>query len=445
MMVPEVRAVLRTLPPGSRVVCAVSGGADSVALLHCLAALQRELGFTLTAAHFNHCLRGAESDGDEAFVRALCGIWSIPLTVGRGDVRQRAAETGESLEEAARHLRYAFLRAQDGYLATAHNADDQVETVLLNLLRGTGLKGLGAMAPREGRILRPLLEVSRADILQYLHQHGLAWREDSSNGEDSALRNRLRHHVIPLLRRENPSLSATVARSTAILRQDEAFLAGETAALLHRAAREGGWNCEILARAPDALRTRALRQLIGGKKPAAVHVAAVEALLTRRNGSTSVDLPGGRVARREYGLLRIESKAAVHGFVPVTLSPGETASLPSLGLRVRLEGPVVLQNKVADASTFALKCDMMEPIPRLTIRPRLTGDRLLGPGGSKSLKRRMIDAKIPAARRDLLPVAADSRGIVAVLGLGCAWDRRALPGDRAWLLTFTSEGRETDD
>ena len=236
-----------------------------------------------------------------------------------------------------------------------------------------------------------------------------------------------------------------MARSTAILRQDEAFLAGETAALLDRAAREGGWNCEILAQAPDALRTRALRQLIGGKKPAAVHVAAVEALLTRRNGSTSVDLPGGRVARREYGLLRIESKAAVHGFVPVTLSPGETASLPALGLRVRLEGPVVLQNNVADASTFALKCDMMEPTPRLTIRPRLTGDRLLGPGGSKSLKRRMIDAKIPAARRDLLPVAADSRGIVAVLGLGCAWDRRALPGDRAWLLTFTSEGRETDD
>lgn len=444
-MVPEVRAALQALPPGSRVVCAVSGGADSVALLHCLASLREELGITLTAAHFNHCLRGAEADGDEAFVQAICGQWSIPLAVGRGDVRQRARDTGESLEEAARHLRYDFLRSQDGFLALAHNADDQVETVLLNLLRGTGLKGLGAMAPREGRILRPLLAVSRDEILSYLHAHGLTWREDSSNGGDDALRNRLRHHVIPLLRQENPSLSATVARSTAILRQDEAFLARETALLLDRAARKCGWSCDILAQAPEALRTRALRQLIGGKKPAAVHVAAVESLLGRQNGSASVDLPGNRVARREYGLLRIEPRTAAKTFTPVTLLPGQTASLPELGLVVRLEGPALLQALPRDPGVFALRCDKLDPMPRLTIRPRRIGDQWQGPGGSKSLKRRMIDEKIPAARRDLMPVAADSLGVVAVLGLGCAWDRRALPGDWAWLLTFISEGRETDD
>lgn len=441
----EVRAALRDLPPGSRVVCAVSGGADSVALLHCLRSLAADLGLTLTAAHFNHCLRGVESDGDEAFVRALCGQWSVPLAVGRGDVRARAAETGESLEEAARVLRHRFLRAQPGFLATAHNADDQVETVFLNLLRGTGLKGLCAMAPREGRILRPLLRVTRGEILQYLEEQGLSWREDSSNGADDALRNRLRHHVIPLLRRENPSLSATVARTTALLRQDETFLARETAALLDRAARDGGWNCTLLAQAPDALRTRALRQLIGGRKPAAVHVAAVESLLLRRNGSASVDLPGGRVARREYDLLRILPRTAPDSFAPVTLSPGQSVFLPEPSLRVRLVGPVVLENKVDHLSTFALKCDMMEKTPRLILRPRQAGDRLDGPGGGKSLRRRMIDRKIPAARRGLLPVVEDVRGIVAVYGLGCARDRQARPGDTAWLLQFIREGRENDD
>ena len=140
----KVKAALAGLSPGSALVCAVSGGADSVALLHCLRTLSEELGFSLTAAHFNHCLRGEESDGDEAFVRYLCKQWGVPLAVGRGDAAKRARETGESLEEAARALRHGFLSAQPGLIATAHNADDQVETVLINLLRGTGFVAFAA-------------------------------------------------------------------------------------------------------------------------------------------------------------------------------------------------------------------------------------------------------------------------------------------------------------
>ena len=177
----KVKAALAGLSPGSALVCAVSGGADSVALLHCLWTLSEEAGFSLSAAHFNHCLRGEESDGDEAFVRYLCKQWGVPLAVGRGDAAKRARETGESLEEAARALRHGFLSAQPGLIATAHNADDQVETVLINLLRGTGLRGLCGMAPQSGRIVRPLLTVTRAEILVYLQENGLSWREDSSN------------------------------------------------------------------------------------------------------------------------------------------------------------------------------------------------------------------------------------------------------------------------
>lgn len=441
----KVSAALEALPRDSVIVCAVSGGADSVALLHCLAALAPAMGFSLCAAHFNHCLRGAESDGDAAFVQALCAQWSIPLALGRGDVKARAAETGESIEEAARVLRHQFLRAQPGLIATAHNADDQVETVLLNLLRGTGLKGLAAMAPREGRYLRPLLQVTRAEILAYLEEHGLSWREDSTNSQDGALRNRLRHHVIPLLRQENPSLAATVARSTALLRQDEAYLAGETQALLRRAARDGGWDAAALSAAPAALRSRAIRQLLPIQKPAAAHVAAVEALLADVRGSRAISLPGGVTARREYGLLRLEQTPSPVAFAPVSLFPGQQRSLPEAGLLVRLDGPVILEKKVDFLSTFAIKCDMMEEILHLTIRPRLPGDRLRGPAGGKSLKRWMIDRKIPAARRMLLPVAADSRGVVAVYQLGCDWARRAAPGEPAWLLRFWREGSESDD
>lgn len=440
----KVKAALLGLSPGSALVCAVSGGADSVALLHCLRGLSGELGYALSAAHFNHCLRGEESDGDEAFVRDLCRGWNIPLTVGRGDAARRARETGESLEEAARALRHGFLSAQPGLIATAHNADDQVETVLINLLRGTGLKGLCAMAPQSQRIVRPLLAVTRAEILAYLQKNSLSWREDGSNGEDDALRNRLRHHVIPLLRQENPSLSATVARSTAILRQDEEYLEAETAALLEKAARDGGWDVLTLSSAPEALKTRALRQILGGSKPAAVHVAAMEALFKSTHGSSEIALPGNRLARREYGLLRIFPAEAA-AFSPVTLRPGETAYLPGAALWVSLGEPGILEEAVDFLSTFALNCDMMEENLQLTIRPRQQGDRLALPGGTRSLKRLMIDRKIPASMRERLPVAADGRGVAAVYGLGCARDRRAQPGQRAVVLRFWREGSETDD
>ena len=194
----KVLAACRQLfAPGDRVVCALSGGGDSVALTHCLLFLRQELGISVAAAHFNHCLRGAESDGDEAFVRQLCARWGVELSVGRGDPRSL---TGESPEEAARHLRYGFLMEQSGWIATAHHGEDQIETVLLNLLRGTGLKGLCGMQPKNGRLVRPMLEVSREEVEEYLAKNGLECRFDSSNGTDDALRNRLRHHILPLLR-----------------------------------------------------------------------------------------------------------------------------------------------------------------------------------------------------------------------------------------------------
>lgn len=430
------------LPEGGRVVCALSGGADSVALLHCLLSLREALGIQVAAAHFNHCLRGAESDGDETFVRGLCASWGVELTVGRGDAAVQARSSGQSVEEAARRLRYDFLLSQPGLIATAHNADDQVETVLLNLLRGTGLKGLGGVAPRRGRIIRPMLPVTRAEVEAYLLAHGLPHREDSTNHADGALRNRLRHQVTPLLRAENPALAQGVLRMTELLRQDEAYLEAETRALLDRAARPGGWDCRTLREAPAVLRRRAIRQILAVPKPAMAHVDAVESLLNCLEGSASVNLPGGVTARREYGLLRLDGDGGAASFAPVRLTVGERAFLPGPDLWISMEGPVILEKEADFLSTFALKYDMMDGTGAICVRPRQTGDILRLPGGGRSLKRLMIDRKIPAARRGLVPVAADGQGILAVYGLGADSARAARLGDWAVLIKMRNEERE---
>ena len=194
--------------PGDTLVCALSGGADSVALLFALYLLKDKLGITLEAAHFNHHLRGEESDRDEAFARELCDRYDIPIHVGSG--RVTAGDKG--LEASARDARYVFLRTIPGKIVTAHTADDNAETVLLHLIRGTGLKGLGGITPVSGNLIRPMLMVTRGDVERFLEEWCLGHIEDSSNGTDAFLRNRVRHHVMPLLKAENPKLAENLSK-----------------------------------------------------------------------------------------------------------------------------------------------------------------------------------------------------------------------------------------
>ena len=210
------------LPDNSRVLCAVSGGADSVALL----ALLREegRGIRVACAHFHHGLRGAEADRDEAFVRDLCARWDLPFFVGRGDAAACARERGISVETAARELRYAFREeTADAWgadlIATAHTAGDNAETLLLHLARGTGLTGLTGIPRRRGRIVRPLLDVSRAEIEAWLGERGIPHVEDSTNALDEAARNRLRHSAIPALESVNGAFLKSVGRTGTIWRR----------------------------------------------------------------------------------------------------------------------------------------------------------------------------------------------------------------------------------
>lgn len=378
-------ALVRLTSAGQTVTVALSGGADSVVMTHCLASLGEETGIFVRACHFNHHLRGAESDSDEAFCREFCKKLGIPLTVGHGDVKARMARTGESLEEAARNLRYGFFAAQDGLIATAHTADDNAETVLLNLVRGTGLKGLGGIPEQRENILRPLLKVTRAEVMAYLLAHGLDHREDSTNEEDDCLRNRLRHRVLPLLKAENPNFLTGVSRMTENLRQDEALLQEQA---------DGLTSVTDLQNAPEALRRRAIRARLSQiPKLSFAHIEAVEAIVLGDKPSAEVSLPGV-TARREYDRLILDG-GETPSFAPVTLPCPGQVTIPELGL------------------TFSCE-EAGDPI---TIRPRKAGDSIRLKGGSKTVKKLLIDKKIPAQRREMVPILERNGKILAVWGI----------------------------
>lgn len=414
------------LERGDDVTVALSGGADSVALLWVLRTLAPALGIGLRAAHFHHGLRGAEADRDADFCRSLCADWGIPFSLGRGDVADRAAQSGESLEEAARVLRYDYLcRVAPGKLATAHNADDNAETILLHLLRGTGLRGLGGIPVRRGKLVRPLLTCTRAEIEALLQREGLPHVEDGTNAEDDCLRNRLRHHVLPLLREENPNLSRTLGRTAALLRQEDAFLSHMAAQAGAACRAENGWSSAKLLALEPVLRRRVLLGMLtdlGLDDPALVYVEALEQLLTA-GPSASAALPSGRVARRTYDLLDFSDDAPLPALAPTLLRVPGCTELPGRLGTVSVCVTKNLKISKKKPNTFALKYDMIAPF-QLWARCRRPGDRLTLAGGSKSIKALMIDRKIPARLRNAVPVLTVNNMPIAVFGIGA---------DPAWL------------
>lgn len=414
-MLNEVKARLRALTrPGDRVVCAVSGGADSMALLWAVYLLREPLGIRLEAAHFNHGLRGEESRRDEDFVREFCRRYDIPLTVGNGTVT--AGKKG--LEAAAREARYAFLLTRPGRIATAHTADDNAETVLMHLVRGTGLKGLGGIAPVNGRLIRPMLGVTRRQVTAFLEEYHIPHIEDSSNHTDAFLRNRLRHTVMPLLTAENPRLAENLSAMALRLRQDEEALSD-----LARFAVLP--DIQTLQTLPPAVRGRMLERFLkesGVREPEARHIALAERLIDSDKPSASARFPGGVILRRGYD--RLEALPPETPMVPVPLPLPGTAELPELGLRVIAEP--------ADGIVQSPSVFTVAPVGTAVLRCRQAGDEIRLSGGSKSVKKLFIDRKIPAVRRLRIPVLADDAGVLGIYGIGVNLDRvpQALPAIR---------------
>ena len=425
------------LPPGARVLCAVSGGADSMCLLHLLKSLEGTRGIRVFAAHFEHGLRGEESLRDMAFVEAWCRERGIPCLTGRGDTRALAASEHLSLEEAARRLRYDFLEraaAQLGCerIATAHTADDNAETVLFNLIRGSGTRGLAGIPPRRGSIVRPLLETNRAEIEAYLEAQGVPHVEDSSNESLAFSRNRLRRQILPLLREMNPTLNETLGRTAALLRQDEDYLSALADEWVDAHFDGESLSLGELRALHPALASRALRRLC----PQSLSRAQTEDLLRFAGGTELgwLDLPGLRL-RREQGRLYVGGEAPPE-IVPRRILPGETTAFPELGLRVRAEKCSAAGAEIN--SPFNSFCLSYEKIMGdIVCTGRRPGDRMhpLGRGVGKSLKALFLEAGMNQAERSRALVFRDDGGILAVFPL--ALDERAAPapGEETILLT----------
>ncbi len=426
---------LELLPEGSRVLCAVSGGADSMALLHWLGT-QKDL--RLFAAHYEHGLRGEEALRDAAFVEEYCASVGIPCIVGHGDVAVFAREQGIGIEEAARELRYAFLeRTAETWncdrIATAHNADDNAETLLLNLCRGTGAAGLSGIPRRRGKIVRPLLGLTRAQIEAYLAEHKVPCVEDSSNGQEVFSRNRLRRRVMPVLRELNPRFSEAAGRTAALLREDEDCLSGMAEAFIRDCFDGESLPLEKLCVLHRAVASRVLRSLC----PRSLEREHVDAALRFCEGSGlgRLDLPGLRL-RREQGRLYLNDTQ--RPTIPTReIKAGEMLELPEAGLCLTAE-LIEYQGEVYDLfKTYLFKCENI--CGRLYCTGRRPGDRLhpQGRGCGKSLHDLFREAGMTQEERDRVPVLRDEKGVLAALGWSA--DERARPaaGDRVLRITAT--------
>jgi tRNA(Ile)-lysidine synthase len=418
---------------GDPVVVAVSGGADSVCLLDVLARLAPAMDLALVVAHFDHGLRGEEDDSETRFVLGLAEERGAAFDT------EKAASTldGEGGREArAREARYAFLervRQRHGArrVATAHTLDDQAETVLMRLLRGTGPSGLSAIPPvREPGIVRPLIRVRRREVEAYLEARGLPWRTDPTNLQAGPLRNRIRLELLPRLVAHQPRLVEHLGELADLAREEDAFMEGLARDWLEargESPEEGLIRLPrpALAGLPAPLRRRVLRRALGETSGGLAgvhrrHIASVEALIREKRPQARIELPGGRCVRRSYEWILFGPREAGGrpGFQAWFPAPG-SYPVEEAGLRVVLEEVPRSALSTLSAPPWTAYLDAGRIRYPLEMRPRRPGDRFvpLGMQGSRKMKAFLIDLKVPAEEREGVPVLLSGGTPVWLCGL----------------------------
>lgn len=420
------------------VAVALSGGADSVALLHMLC---NSSTCELYAVHVHHGIRGEEADRDADFCAQLCNTLHVPFTLLHADVPALAEKTGESLETAARAARYeaieAFLREREiPLLATAHHADDQLETMLQHLLRGAGLRGLcGIPACRalgHATVVRPLLRVSKDEILAYCRAASLPFVTDSTNNEPCCARNRLRLEVIPVLRELWPNAAATAARCAATLTEDEAYLASLADDFIKREGHTPA--CTALATLPSPVFARVMQALLP-KPPEASHIDALAALVRDARPHAALSLPGA-TARIERGRLFVED-AAPREFAPYEVVLHEGVNEFPCGVAVLTSDTSQIDESLADAYPYTARIRFASSAVEgtLMLRERRVGERIAQGDNHKLVRKLPCMSRYPLAVRAHMPLLCDDKGVLAVPN-GPVRDGAAKTCDKTLLVYF---------
>ncbi len=448
----------RMLAPGNIVLVAVSGGPDSVCLLSVLQALAKDLGLALHVAHLDHRFRGRDSADEAKFVAAVAEQLGIPATVEQFDVPAFCRERGLSSQAGARRVRYEFLARVAATIgahriATGHTAGDQAETLIMRLLRGAGVSGLAGIPPLRDKIIRPLLGVTREEVLEYLRQQGLAFVTDPSNLKPVYTRNRVRREIVPVLEQFNPRVIEALASAAAILRDEdeamEAHLASIAPGILLREEHGVRIRREAFNALLPALRRRMLRMAVGlvagdeATELSSVRTEEVLAFASDARTGRAMDLPEGLALEREYDYLVIRPRKEPLEFTIGLAVPGVTA-LPGLFLEVEtavLDAPLSSElpfpqgrgNKEREFSEenylWQAVFDYAKIALPLFVRSRRPGDRFQPAGmagKSKKLQDYFVDEKVPRLKRDAVPLLCTKQDIIWVVGMRT--DARFLPG-----------------
>jgi tRNA(Ile)-lysidine synthase len=418
-------AIIELIAPGDKVLVAVSGGADSLALLYLLEQFSKELGYELFVAHLNHLVRGKESDEDASFVEKEANKLSLPVFIDKIDVKKSGLKS--SFQESARILRYQFLEdvltsIKGNKIALGHTADDRIETVLMNFLRGTGLRGLAGIPEARGHVVRPILSCTRSEIEGFLDGQNLIYRTDSSNNETKYLRNKIRHEVIPFLKTFNPDISGNLLGLAEIAREEEQWMSEKTRELYSQLVTpENGDLCfEIteFENQPLAMKRRLIREsfyrLNGSlREITALHVQQVLNLFSRARVGCWLKLPCNIQVVCGYdtvcfSLFDDSASTEIDKKTTKLKIPGLT-SLPQIGIQfqARLVAPP-MPNTVDHKQAYL---DFEKTGEDIQIRFFQPGDSFvpLGMTGHKKVKSYFIDQKVPREERSLIPILTNSR------------------------------------
>ncbi len=431
-MIDKIRETIKKynmIPEGSTVVCAVSGGSDSMVLLNALNTLKNEYGLSLIAAHVNHGLRGESADRDEKFVKNYCDENGIEIRILRTNVAFLAKESGTGLEECGRKVRYDFFNSlgDDVVIATAHNLSDRVETFLFNFTRGSALRGLCSVPPVRDNIIRPLIDCSKEEILDFCKSNSIEYVTDETNSDVKYSRNRIRHNVVSELKKINPAFEACAERCMDSVNEDEKFLSSLAYDLLKKAELVNGFDAVILSDAPAPIKKRAVILICEKTASVTPEQKFIGRICDILENGGKIQINGGVTVRVRKGILDFPSEGVEKSKTEIN---GSTVVFGNKSISIR-KADINETNNLQNVSKQDLEyyLDYDKIVGKVCVRSREAGDKITlnSRNCTKTLKKLFNEMEILPENRNNIAVFSDDCGVILVEGAGI--DKRVAVND----------------